>query len=195
MLHAGVYGYAGADGRPFAAASVKHGIVVGEASLVTLPTHTHSEDGRPHPAADNKVCPCFTWFRTACGPIGQEKLLCHNHARCSLTGLIDPLPLSTLVLPNMQPCLCDPTNHSITAASVVADQLSLIRRDALMLNFICKAGLQSHHKRIVLSCIMTCCQYSLERPASCTVYGVWTASGMHDVMCRAQHSQPCWVTC
>ena len=61
VLHAGVYGYAGADGRPFAAASVKHGIVVGEASLVTLPTHRHSEDGRPHPAADHKVCPCLTW--------------------------------------------------------------------------------------------------------------------------------------
>ncbi|KAA6424834.1 MAG: hypothetical protein FRX49_05008 [Trebouxia sp. A1-2] len=49
--NAGVYGYAGADGRPFAAASVKHGIVVGEVSLVTLPSHSHSEDGRPHPTS------------------------------------------------------------------------------------------------------------------------------------------------
>ena len=59
MRPTGVYGYAGADGRPFAAASVKHGIVVGEVSLVTLPTHRHSEDGRLHPTsasdASNKV--------------------------------------------------------------------------------------------------------------------------------------------
>ena len=50
-----MYGYAGADGRPFAAASVKHGIVVGEVSLVTLPTHRHSEDGRSHPTSASDV--------------------------------------------------------------------------------------------------------------------------------------------
>lgn len=54
-MGAGAYGYAGADGRPFAAASVKHGIVVGEVSLVTLPGNRHSEDGRPHPTSDSKV--------------------------------------------------------------------------------------------------------------------------------------------
>lgn len=54
MWCAGVYGYAGADGRPFAAASVKHGIVVGEVSLHALPSHRHSEDGRS-PAAIDKV--------------------------------------------------------------------------------------------------------------------------------------------
>ena len=53
-LFTGVYGYAGADGRPFAAASVKHGIVVGEASLVRLPGRK-SEDGRPHTPGHNKV--------------------------------------------------------------------------------------------------------------------------------------------
>ncbi len=62
----GVYGYAGADGRPFAAASVKHGIVVGEVSLLTLPSHRHSEDGRPHPAsasdASNKVRTKLTYL-------------------------------------------------------------------------------------------------------------------------------------
>lgn len=64
MWPIGVYGYAGADGRPFAAASVKHGIVVGEVSLVTLPSHRHSEDGRSHPAAEagNKVCTKLTYL-------------------------------------------------------------------------------------------------------------------------------------
>ncbi len=60
-----MYGYAGADGRPFAAASVKHGIVVGEVSLVTLPSHRHSEDGRSHPTASdagNKVCTKLTYL-------------------------------------------------------------------------------------------------------------------------------------
>lgn len=55
---AGVYGYAGAEGRPFAAASVKHGIVVGEVSIVALPPSRQSEDGRHHHAASdsgNKV--------------------------------------------------------------------------------------------------------------------------------------------
>ena len=52
---AGVYGYAGADGRPFAAASVKHGIVVGEVSLHSLPSHRQSEDGRS-PSSYDKVC-------------------------------------------------------------------------------------------------------------------------------------------
>ena len=64
MRPTGVYGYAGADGRPFAAASVKHGIVVGEASLVTVPSHRHSEDGRSPPTsasdAGNKVCAKLT---------------------------------------------------------------------------------------------------------------------------------------
>ena len=46
----GVYGYAGADRRPFAAASVKHGIVVGEVSLVTLPAARQSEDTQHHDA-------------------------------------------------------------------------------------------------------------------------------------------------
>lgn len=61
-----MYGYAGADGRPFAAASVKHGIVVGEVSLLTLPSHRHSEDGRLHPAsasdAGNKVRTKLTYL-------------------------------------------------------------------------------------------------------------------------------------
>lgn len=51
---AGVYGYAAADGRPFAAASIKHGIVVGEVSLHSLPSHRQSEDGRS-PSSIDKV--------------------------------------------------------------------------------------------------------------------------------------------
>lgn len=50
---AGVYGYAGAEGRPFAAASVKHGIVVGEVSMMALPASRQSEDGRHHHAASD----------------------------------------------------------------------------------------------------------------------------------------------
>ena len=54
-VDAGVYGYAGADGRPFAAASGKHGIVVGEVSLAALPgiASRQSEDGRHHAASDS----------------------------------------------------------------------------------------------------------------------------------------------
>ena len=63
LLHlvAGVFGYAGAEGRPFAAASVKHGIVVGGVALAQTATagHRHSEDGRSHAGSDaaNKVSP------------------------------------------------------------------------------------------------------------------------------------------
>ena len=58
---AGVYGYAGADGRPFAAASGRHGIVVGEVSMLALPATAsrHFEDGKHHRAASDsgsKVC-------------------------------------------------------------------------------------------------------------------------------------------
>ncbi|KAL0048506.1 hypothetical protein WJX82_004799 [Trebouxia sp. C0006] len=65
--NAGVYGYAGADGRPFAAASVKHGIVVGEVSLVTLPTHRHSEDGQLHPTSASDASNKGTTFSAMLG--------------------------------------------------------------------------------------------------------------------------------
>ncbi|KAL0019249.1 hypothetical protein WJX77_001067 [Trebouxia sp. C0004] len=65
--NAGVFGYAGADGRPFAAASVKHGIVVGEASLVTWPSHRHSQDGRPHPSSASDAGSKGTTFSAMLG--------------------------------------------------------------------------------------------------------------------------------
>ncbi len=107
---AGAFGYAGADGRPFAAASVKHGIVVGEVSLVTLPGHRQSDDGRPHTTSDagNRVhvhmacfmvsCHTSTKFRT-CSVIGTRR--CRTTTTSSAgasTGLSLPLQDGTTEL-------------------------------------------------------------------------------------------------